>query len=535
MGRPDLRLGIACSGFETRFYCRHFVPCPACGGMDHEDLGGSSYNIDRGSGDLHDARLRNLKCRACARAHSVEFLFDRKAEICRDTYVDALVATDKPPYSAAVLRQMLHNGPPGEPSRVILPHQFARLVVEATTTIPEDRGGMPFATFDPYRTNLYETITTLNELEKFFPEGATTIDAKYTQSPEARNALAKHPEWFTRSWFDEQMTRWTALQEEVVVQTHFRHTLPSDDPRSSQHRADERPPIIHPFHSAMLRQHEKWLADKERKAGQQLVARKVDASGYKVDFRDLSNAILEDVTLDQADMESVQLHGSTLTRVSMRETGLAHAKLAGTELIDCTFDSADLAFANLGDAVITSCDFTDAHLERSTWYRSQVTHGTFVDAKLNNAAFNDARFVDCDFRGADFSLAEDRILGTGWNAVFERCDLRDTNWAGVDLYRAKFIDCQFAGATGAPTLADVVIEGGDTRDVAALAAQLGAVEPLSAEPDRSSILRRARETLDALIDSGASFDETVAALVALGLTREEALDAVIDPGRLARR
>ncbi|MBE7448998.1 MAG: pentapeptide repeat-containing protein [Kofleriaceae bacterium] len=71
-------------------------------------------------------------------------------------------------------------------------------------------------------------------------------------------------------------------------------------------------------------------------------------------------------------------------------------------------------------------------------------------AVFGNAAFDKAVFLDCDFRGADFSLVTEGLLGTIFDARFERCDLRDTRWAGRSLFRARFLHCKFAGSSGPP-------------------------------------------------------------------------------------
>ncbi|HUJ62875.1 MAG TPA: hypothetical protein VLX92_30440, partial [Kofleriaceae bacterium] len=219
-----------------------------------------------------------------------------------------------------------------------------------------------------------------------------------------------------------------------------------------------------------------------------------------------------------------------------------------------------------------------------------------------------AEFTDCDFRGADFSNVKD-LLGSSFEAVFVRCDLRDTRWQGRELHCVRFVDCKMAGVTGTPELASTAIERpdlspagdgssiGSARDVL----QLWGIDPDVPPPRRAprqralvydllddegdhledflrargvhyekDLIRRGLDmhfevrvpepadafleteiehvlaayrarrpleaTLDGAIDRGESFEQAVERLITTqGLTREQALEAIIDPGKLRSR
>jgi len=208
----------------------------------------------------------------------------------------------------------------------------------------------------------------------------------------------------------------------------------------------------------MFRDHDLWLDDK---GGKRLHVIGIDATGAKLSALDLTAAIFEDVTLDRADVSFTRLHAAKLTNVRARGAGFASAMIAGTTLSRCDLSAAGMSIANLGDATIEDCDFSGADLERTTWYRSKVTRCTFAGAVMTDIGIDKAVFTDCDFRGADLGIVKQGLLGTSMDATFVRCDLRDTNWYGRDLFRVRLVDCKLAGIRGKPHLEQTVIERPD--------------------------------------------------------------------------
>jgi uncharacterized protein YjbI with pentapeptide repeats len=88
-----------------------------------------------------------------------------------------------------------------------------------------------------------------------------------------------------------------------------------------------------------------------------------------------------------------------------------------------------------------------------------MTECTARKAVFFHSQIERARFVECDFREADFQGFPDTAT---FGAEFIRCDLRRTNWHGRNLTGVSFVDCKMQGIHGAVAgLEDAAIERAD--------------------------------------------------------------------------
>ncbi|MDB4962490.1 MAG: hypothetical protein JWP01_2489 [Myxococcales bacterium] len=416
-------IGVARDSHEVHV-CLEIRGCPNC---RCRDIGCQTSDYWR---DEHDRQVAcfDLVCPGCGNERRIEFF--------RHSEYDST----KPDG---------HLGGP-EPSMLIEPHElviellydFAG-IAEALAVVPPPKG---------WGHLLQVAEECLNELRKFFPEGADEIPLEYFRTDAAKAARAAHPEWFRVSYLEEQEQRfkelWEAGQREVARRDAAGET--SQEPL---------PPLVAPLSPASVTLHAAWLADKE--GGQRLEVKGIDATGKRLSAIDLTGATFEDVTLDRADLSYTHLHGATLTDVRARGAGFASTMLAGTTMMRCDFTAAGMPIAKLGDATIEDCLFTGANLERTTWYRSTVSRTSFADCVMHDVGVDKAVFTDCDFRGADLGIVKEGLLGTTMDAEFIRCDLRDTNWQGRELFRVRFIECKLAGTRGTPQPEKTVIERPD--------------------------------------------------------------------------
>jgi len=114
----------------------------------------------------------------------------------------------------------------------------------------------------------------------------------------------------------------------------------------------------------------------------------------------------------------------------------------GARIVDTDFSGADLTNATFKNAFVKNCDFTGAKLIHAALDAADFEGCSFLGARFDRFYFDrppttaHARFVDCDFTGADF---EDRDLT---NVRFVRCKL-----AGVvpksprTIDRVELVDC----------------------------------------------------------------------------------------------
>lgn len=451
---------------EMSFYIR-LHPCPQCGTRRRaaELLNGVTVNVYikiLEDGSKHNAEQYQVTCSYCSHTRTLEFLVqegaqERYRKFMRDVEIRNNYSSASTFVPAEVMWATFQLGAPPEPSTLIQAHEFAAELVRLEEVRPRDPTEISYADWRQAGDDSLDALTCVYELRKFFDGGADEISDAHFRTAAARAVRAAHPEWFSRSWLDEQEMHWDAVRVPRRAQSQRRQALPADDPRSYHHRPETRRPVLPPLSPASLLLHDKWLDDK---GGERLQARGIDATGKQLTDLDLTAAIFEDVVFDRANFAFTRFHGAKFTGVRARGAALPSAMIAGTELTRCDFSGAALPIANLGDATIVDCDFAGADLERTTWYRSQVTRCTFAGATLTNCGLDHAVFTDCDFREADLGMVS-QLLGTACDTVFLRCDLRGSHWHELDLFRAQFVDCKFAGVRGAPHLSQTVVERAD--------------------------------------------------------------------------
>lgn len=201
------------------------------------------------------------------------------------------------------------------------------------------------------------------------------------------------------------------------------------------------------------------------------------ASGAKLDRRNLRYARLIECTLTKADLRGADLGGALLAGSDLRHAdfspyvddamadytakklrepssrigsldgesanlesaSLEEANLSGARLVLAKLKGVNLRRAHLIGADLTGADLRDAHLEGAV----------LTGAKLDGAKLDNAVLIETDLSGA--SLVNASIVGTS-------------------LYRARAVRASFAGAriTGA-TFAESILAGSDFVDAAVTA------------------------------------------------------------------
>jgi uncharacterized protein YjbI with pentapeptide repeats len=186
-----------------------------------------------------------------------------------------------------------------------------------------------------------------------------------------------------------------------------------------------------------------------------------------------AHASLVDLDLDELDLGKIGLQGAILTDVAARRAVCDAADLRAARWLRGELEGSSFAMAVFAGASVEHCDLSRANLEAASWHRATVVHSALRRALLIDARLDRAVFRDCNLRGADLAIVGSPHVASLAGARFERCDLRDTHWAGRELGGATLIDCKLFGAHGAPELAGVVIERADLSP-AGDGSQLGA-------------------------------------------------------------
>jgi uncharacterized protein YjbI with pentapeptide repeats len=326
------------------------------------------------------------------------------------------------------------------PSAIIKPIQ---LVEEHDRLVPRIQGEPETLAPAAWRANLElvdRAVTCLVELAKFIPAGSDTIPDAALDAASRADKKAR-PEKYTRVPIEHDRARHLA-----VIARHD-----ADGPRifALEAAASPRPATRGELSSRTLEAHLQWVKRGRTGDGRLDIAH-VDVTGVKIGAKDLSGARLDGVILDRADASFSTFERAELVDVSAAQTNLGSCSFVDARLVRCDLIGANLALGKLDDAVLGGGRFDRAYLDRCLWRRTRADGASFRDADFGNAALDEAMFVDCDLRGASFSLRTKGVLGTTTRTRFERCDLRDTQWAGRDLDGTVFVDCKLHGTSGQP-------------------------------------------------------------------------------------
>lgn len=142
----------------------------------------------------------------------------------------------------------------------------------------------------------------------------------------------------------------------------------------------------------------------------------------------LSGAILNSVTISNADFSSARLHDVSMTNANINSV---------------TFSNADLYGVNLSDSIIRDADFCNADLGVATLSFSIVERVNFAGANMAGAQFGsrpvgkgmpNTVFEGCNFAGADLS---DIDGAEGEGIVMRQCNVYQLFTLSNVLTRAR--------------------------------------------------------------------------------------------------
>jgi uncharacterized protein YjbI with pentapeptide repeats len=280
-----------------------------------------------------------------------------------------------------------------------------------------------------------------------------------------------------------------------AVATYEDLQMPQDQERAQAilNQLDDALPRVKQMHYSRLNEivtprkldeHQRWTRG-DRSTPNQLIYE--DTSFYAMPRQGSFFAVGRFVRCDftRVDIGSSELQDSEFIECIMEHALLQSCHVERTRFVDCIFTDGDLRLGKGDGMIIERGDWSGNWWNRGIFKGMQARGVRFRDAVLADCNLNSAVFVDCDFRGTDFSNADPSMehLCRTINTRFEHCDLRGTNWADRALNGTVFDHCRVHGLTGQPrfdgpctVLAPDFSEAGDgsdVRDGAALLAQWG--------------------------------------------------------------
>jgi len=165
-----------------------------------------------------------------------------------------------------------------------------------------------------------------------------------------------------------------------------------------------------------------------------------DLANAKLINTRLADANLSGADLTRADLSNVNLAHANLSHVTLMGAFFSGADLSGANLTGATLTGAALVGANMPDVSLATADVTSADLSGA-----KLTYGYLVAAELAHGKLVDADLTGADFTGADLTCADIRQANlTGANLSY-------ANLAGATLYAATI--------TGTTTLTGANLTG----------------------------------------------------------------------------
>lgn len=118
------------------------------------------------------------------------------------------------------------------------------------------------------------------------------------------------------------------------------------------------------------------------------------------------NADLSDANLENLNLDGANLKDANLTRANLKNAILSNADLTDTNLFYADLTDADLSYANLTDANLFYADFLRSNLTGANLTRANLFYTDFISSNLNSANLKEAIINNTDFTNSDLSYAD---------------------------------------------------------------------------------------------------------------------------------
>ncbi len=150
------------------------------------------------------------------------------------------------------------------------------------------------------------------------------------------------------------------------------------------------------------------------------------------DFRYIQLTGTQGDRLQGQDLRNINLSGSVLERVDLRQVIFKNANLNGIKLVKVDLRGVDLSNSSLIDANLAFSNLSEANLSQANLLRANLSQ-----AKLGSAILQKAELMKSNLSEADLSLANlngaNLVLANLRKANLVKANLRDSNLAAANL------------------------------------------------------------------------------------------------------
>jgi uncharacterized protein YjbI with pentapeptide repeats len=170
------------------------------------------------------------------------------------------------------------------------------------------------------------------------------------------------------------------------------------------------------------------------------------------DFRYIQLTGAQGDRLQGQDFSNINLSGSVLERVDLRQVIFKNANLNGIKIVKVDLRSADLSNASLVDANLAFSNLTEANLSQANLLRVNL-----FQAKLGSALLPKAELMKANLSEADLSSA----------------NLKGANLVLANLRKANLVKANLSESNlGAANLSDAILDGADLSSADLRSAEL---------------------------------------------------------------
>lgn len=174
-------------------------------------------------------------------------------------------------------------------------------------------------------------------------------------------------------------------------------------------------------------------------AGRDLTA--ADLSGMDWRNANFSDALLEGVNFAGANLSGANFSGAVLARAKLNNSNMSQAQFVGANL-----GAADLTACSAPGADFTKAKMADANLTLADLSNTNLTDCDLLSVRLHGTNLSGVKAAGAKFLQVNFNPSPDGLMGEGIDKAMDEnmpeFDMRGIRFAGADLTKALFLQCQ---------------------------------------------------------------------------------------------
>ncbi|PZO42653.1 MAG: hypothetical protein DCF19_06325 [Pseudanabaena frigida] len=136
--------------------------------------------------------------------------------------------------------------------------------------------------------------------------------------------------------------------------------------------------------------------------------------------------------LQAQDFKNINLSGSVIERIDLRQIVLKNANLTGVKIVKVDLRGADLTNANLTDANLSFSNLSEANLTQANLLRVNLFQAKLVSAILQKVELMKSNLSEADFTSANLNGAN-LVLANLRKANLGKANLRESNLSAANL------------------------------------------------------------------------------------------------------